>query len=339
MTGDVSLSRSLGIALALALALALGAPATGRAETRLGEQRAGTSSGAFLKIPVDPRGAALGGAFVAGVEGVAALTWNPAALTSLRSPELMFSYVRWPGDIDYTYFAAATYWGRVNGTVGVQMGYLGTVMDETTEEYPQGTGRNFGVRDWYVAASYARQFTDQLSFGATLRFVGEDLGTEVGGPSSYNVLGDLGTLYFLPFFDARLAFSLQHFGPEFTPSGSYESAVTGEETSYQSFAPPTVFRLGLSLKLLDRGPYALRSHTELNHFADAAETIKFGGELELDHTLYLRTGYDLSADTMKFSAGAGFHTRFGFNTGDFDYAFTDGGPLGAVHRLAIRITL
>lgn len=312
---------------------------TALGQTRLGEQRAGTSSGTFLKIPVDPRGTALGGAFIAGAEGVTALSWNPAGLTRLRDPELMFSYVRWPGDIDYTYFAAATYWGRVGGTVGLQLGYLGTVMQETTEEYPNGTGRNFGVRDWYIGVSAARQFTDQLSFGVTARLVGENLGTEVGGPSSYNVLADFGTLYYLPFFDARLAFALQHFGAEFTPSGTYESQVTGEETSYESFAPPTVFRLGLNVTLLREGPYALRSFSELNHFSDAAETIKFGGELELDGTLFLRSGYDLSADTMKFNAGVGFHTRFGFNTGDFDYSYSDGGPLGDVHRLAIRITL
>ena len=166
-----------------------------------------------------------------------------------------------------------------------------------------------------------------------------NLGTEIGGPSTYNALADIGTLYFLPFLDARLAFTLQHFGPEFTPSGSYTSQVTGEPTSYQSFAPPTVFRLGLSAVVFDGGAYVLRSHSELNHYADAAETLKFGGELELDRMLFLRAGYDLSADTMKFNAGAGFRTRFGFNTGDLDYSYSDGGPLGDVHRLAIRITI
>lgn len=322
----------------LLAALAVG-PSAARADTKLGDERAGTSAGTFLKIPTDPRGAALGGAFVAGAEGVAALSWNPAGLASLAEPELMFSVTQWPADIDLSYFGAAMYVGRVNGYVGVQVGYLGSVMEETTEEQPAGTGRNFGVRNWYVAVSYARRFTDQLSFGITGRFVREELGTEVGGPSMSNGLVDAGTLYDLRALNMRIAFTIQHFGPEFRPSGSFVSQISGEETTYRAFAPPTVFRLGVSTVLLDRGRSSFRASSEMNHFADAAETIKLGGEYAYDGTFFLRAGYDANADALKFSAGAGFHTRFGFSTGDFDYAFTDAGPLGDVHRFAIRLAL
>jgi hypothetical protein len=100
-----------------------------------------------------------------------------------------------------------------------------------------------------------------------------------------------------------------------------------------------VFRLGVSGSLYRSGPYQLRSSLEMNHFSDAAETVRGGAEMGYDGTFFLRAGYDANADTMKFSAGVGFHTRFGFNEGDFDYAYSDGGPLGDVHRFAIRIQL
>lgn len=313
-------------------------PAVANAQ-ELGDQRSGTSAATFLKIGVDPRGVAMGSAFVSEAVGVAAVAWNPAALATLREPELMFAYVQWPGDIDYSYFAAGRYWDRVGGNVALQMGYLGVVMEETTESSPLGTGRNFGVRDWFVGISFSRQFTDRLSFGITGRFVRESLGTEVGGPTVTNGLLDAGTLYYMDFLDLKLAFSLQHFGPEFSPSGSYLSPINGERTEYEAFAPPTVFRLGISGAIYRDGPYELRSSLEMNHFSDAAETVRAGTELGYDDTFFIRAGYDASADTMKFSAGAGFHTRFGYNEGDFDYAYSDGGPLGDVHRFAIRIQL
>jgi len=59
---EVRRARGLG---ARHLAALLVAPGSGRAATDLGDQRSGTSSGTFLKIPVDPRGTALGGAYTA----------------------------------------------------------------------------------------------------------------------------------------------------------------------------------------------------------------------------------------------------------------------------------
>jgi hypothetical protein len=40
---------------------------------------------------------------------------------------------------------------------------------------------------------------------------------------------------------------------------------------------------------------------------------------------------------MKFSAGTGFSGEFGDFRGSLDYAYTDGGPLGAVHRLSLGL--
>ncbi len=48
----------------------------------------------------------------------------------------------------------------------------------------------------------------------------EELATEIGGPVADVVLFDLGTLYYLGRSELTLAFSLQHFGPEFKPSGT-----------------------------------------------------------------------------------------------------------------------
>ncbi len=75
------------------------------AQTSLGEQRVGTASGTFLKIGVDARGAALGGSYVALVDGALAPFYNPAGLAMMATREFSFGFVRWPADIDI--FAAS----------------------------------------------------------------------------------------------------------------------------------------------------------------------------------------------------------------------------------------
>lgn len=54
---------------------------------------AGTSTGQFLKLPIDARGAAMGGAMGAAASDLAALHWNPAGLSSLASRQAMASYI------------------------------------------------------------------------------------------------------------------------------------------------------------------------------------------------------------------------------------------------------
>ena len=45
----------------------------------------------------------------------------------------------------------------------------------------------------------------------------------------------------------------------------------------------------------------------------------------------------IRADALKLSAGAGFSGDVGSLRGQFDYAYTDGGFLGAVHRVSLGV--
>jgi hypothetical protein len=60
------------------LALSAVLPGVLYAQTSLGGQRVGTSSGSFLRIGVGARAAAMGGAYVAVCDDITACAWNPA---------------------------------------------------------------------------------------------------------------------------------------------------------------------------------------------------------------------------------------------------------------------
>ena len=54
---------------------------------------------------------------------------------------------------------------------------------------------------------------------------------------------------------------------------------------------------------------------------------------------FLRTGYDTGADVGRFSAGFGLRMPWRRSDLRIDYAFTDGGPLLAIHRWSVVLPL
>lgn len=325
----------LGLAAVLVLF-----PTVTRAQTDLGAQRIATSSGTFLKIGVDARGAALAGTYNALVSGPAATFLNPAGIAvDGDRPGVHISYIRWPADIQMGAVAYSRPFDPLGGTIAVGAVFLGTTFEETTEFYPTGTGRDLSYSDFLGTASYSRYFTDRLSIGVSFKYVREDLGSNVGGPVASNLLFDAGTVYRLGYRNSRLAITLSHFGTDFTPNGTFVSNVNGAEVEYTSFAPPTAFQLGFAIDAWSNGPHRLVSATQVIHPADQNETFRAAGEYWFQERYALRAGYDFAADEMGLSAGLGLQLEVGGRLGTLDYAFTDGGNLTAVHRWSFGIDL
>lgn len=316
------------------LVLVLGAvPA--RAQFSLGEERAGTSSGTFLKISVGARATGLGESFVAVANDPSAIYWNPAGLASLLRPEVALSHLEWPGDIQYEHLTYVQPVQNLGGSVALQLGVLSTEVDETTELRPFGTGRSFIYSDLVVGGAYARRWTDKLLVGAGMKFVREDLGSDVGGPTTNALMFDVGSIYYLGLGSVRIAVSLTNFGAEMKPGGDYISPVTGEVRSYDGADPPTLFRYGLAFEPIENAEQRLTYSLEINQPADNAQVIKSGLEWHWQRGLAVRSGYNFGADELKFSAGAGVFANVGDTRFNFDYAYTDGGFLGSVNRFSL----
>ena len=324
-----------GLAPALVLAALLAAPAS--AQFSLGSQREGTSSGTFLKIGVGARAEGLGESFVAVANDPTAIFWNPAGLASMQRQEVALNHVSWPGDINYEHIAYVLPVRKLGGSLAFQFGALSTQIDETSELNPFGTGRSFIYSDVVAGVAYARRWTDKLLVGAGLKWMHEDLGKDVGGPTTGAVLFDIGSIYYLGYGSVRIATSLTNFGSELKPDGTYTSPYTGEVRTYDGFDSPMMFRYGLAFEAIERPAQRLTYSLEINQPADNQQIVKSGLEWVWQRTLALRTGYNFNADALKFSAGAGFQATLGQTRGTIDYAYTDGGYLGAVNRLSMGI--
>lgn len=326
-------SRRLPILIGI---IGLAASATvASGQTSLGGQRAGTSSGTFLKIGVDARGVALGGAYVALVEGPFAPFYNPAGISKLRDTAAAFSYARWPADIGVFAFSCGRPWGESGAAMALSAEYVGTTLDETDEYHPLGTGRSFSYGDLLLGFSAAKPFTDRLSIGLTAKIFREDLGSEVGGPVTQSWLVDAGTCYLIGALNGRLAVSVLNFGPDLQPDGTFDSNISHDQVDYASFSPPTSFRIGLSLEPYSRGFHSLVLATEVAHVSDNQEAFRAGLEYSYQKRYILRAGMDPNADAAKYSAGLGLAVPFAGSNLKIDYAYTDGGPLLAIHRWSV----
>jgi len=324
-------------ALAATLALMLPLLATTAHAQALGSQRIGTSSGGFLRIGVGARAVGMGETFVAVADDPSAIFWNPAGLASLQRREITESHVEWPADIRYDHLTLVVPSQKLGGSIGFQFGLLGTRINETTELAPDGTGRDFSYSDMVVGGSFARRWTDRLLVGAGAKYVREDLGSEVGGPVTHSVLFDVGSIFYLGIGSVRVATALTSFGPEMKPSGEYVSPYSGELRQYDGFDPPMTFRFGVAFEPVESETQRLTTSLEMTQPADNQRQLRGGLEWSWHRTFALRTGYNTDADLLKFSAGAGFVARFGAMRGNLDYAYTDGGILGSIHRLTLGV--
>ena len=315
-------------------ALARCAPAPAHAQA-VGEQRIATTTGSFLKIGIGARAVGMGGAFVAVANDPSAIYWNPAGVASIVRREAAISHVSWPAEITYNHITYIAPVKKLGGSVGVQFGVLSTDIEETTEQNPFGTGVTFGYSDWQAGVTYSSRLTDRLLVGVGAKYVHQDLGSDVGGTSANNLLVDLGTIYYLGISSVRIGMTMAHFGADFSPGGEFTSPTTGEVREYDSFSPPTTFRFGVAWEPIEREDHRLTTTLEFDQPSDNQFDTRAGVEYEWSKRFAVRTGYDVNASEMKWSAGAGFYPEFGTVRGTLDYAYTDGGVLGAVHRVSI----
>src|SRR6266542_4586036 len=89
----------------VALALALGVPGQARAGS---DERKGTGGALELRLPVGPRGSALGPPVVADASGIDALFWNPAGLATIERTDVDCSHTQYIADRKINFAAMGT---------------------------------------------------------------------------------------------------------------------------------------------------------------------------------------------------------------------------------------
>jgi hypothetical protein len=297
----------------------------------LGGQRAGISTAQFLKIGVGARASGMGESFIAISDDASALYWNAAGLSQFKENELMISHNVWVVDINHD-FIGAVYHLDDDNTFGASL--TAVTMDDmpvTTEYAPFGNGQFFGYTDIAIAISYARQMTEQFSFGGSVKYIEETLDKL----KMRGVMIDLGTFYRTGLGSTRFAVTVSNFGSELAPDGQVTLVGNREVEEWQSFAPPTVFRIGFAMEPYESEENRVTASIQLNHPNDNSENVGIGAEYAWREMLFLRGGYRFNVDGQNFSFGVGFQVPISIAEFTFDYAYTNMENLGSSNRFSI----
>jgi long-subunit fatty acid transport protein len=301
----------------------------------LGGQRAGISTAQFLKIGVGGRAAAMGESFVAISDDASALYWNPAGLAQFKTNQVIFSHNIWLVDINHD-FLGAVYHLDSDNTFGISLTSLSMEkMPVTTEFSPFGNGEYFGFSDIALSVSYARKMTEQFSFGGTVKYIEETLDKL----KMRGVMIDIGTYYRTGLGSTRFAVAVSNFGAELAPDGEVVLVGNRKKSEWQSFAPPTMFRIGFAFEPYQDEQHSITTSIQLNHPNDNSENVSIGLEYSWNQMLFLRGGYKINVDEQNYSFGAGVNVPISIAQFTFDYAFANFEQLGSAHRFSIILGL
>ena len=333
------LSRSFVSRLApLALAsLALAASASAQILPSYGEDRAGTAGFQFLEVPVDPRGAALGGTAVASASDASALFWNPALAARGSQTQLMGAHLRYFADVSMAYVAATQQVGPF--TLGAHVQTLDSGEMRVTDEFsgPGGTGQTFHYLGVVGGVTVSQALTDLFAYGVTAK-----VAREASADVAMTVpLLDLGVHYRVGETGASIGVAIRNFGLNGQADGEIErQTVEGQivvEDQFEDVVPPTTFMLGMSYDVIRQGDHALSVSGQLTNPNDNAEQLNLGAEYLWNDLLALRTGYRFGVEEATLpSFGFGVVVPgLGERRLRADYAFGRLERLGTTHRIGI----
>ncbi len=323
-------------------------------DTEVTTQKRAQTGMKFLSTSVDPRASSLGSALTAEFQGSStSMFYNPASMAFMPGRfSASGGILQFIADIQYTQASVAFKPGGGNlGVIGLSLvsvnygDFMGTIRANNEDGFVD-TGV-FSPTAMAVGLGYARSFGDRFSAGANIKLAMQDLGSDfvtsqdfdtgvsasMDSYSTQTFAFDFGVLYSTGFRSLTIAMMARNFAAEQT-------------YVRERFELPLTFQIGVSMDLvdlttLDPDMHQLQFNVDAQRPRDFSEHLRFGLEYTFMGAGSLRAGFEQAAvsEEQGFSAGAGF--RLG--RGDFqfgaDYAYTDFGLFGAVHRMGVNVGL
>lgn len=297
----------------------------------------GTSGAQFLKINFDPRASALGYAAASVVDNVSAVYTNVAGIESIAQGDVAFAYIPYFAGLKFVSAAGAYRLGDV-GVIAIHGGGFSADEEVTTVEQENGTGEMYRMSNLTFGVAFARRITDKLAIGVQGKFIRESY----AGHSSSAVAFDIGSAYDLGFAGAKLALTLQNFGPDIEGmSGSYiDYSDNMLQKDFQKTPLPVTFRASFSAVPYSTETYSVRVIGDLVHPNDNTEHYNIGTEITLYDFLALRGGVKLNYDDESFALGIGINgAKFLGQNIRLDYSFEKFRILSSVQKFSLGFAL
>lgn len=300
----------------------------------------------FLRTSVSARAAAMADAMTAIETGSMAMFYNPATMAHMTNfVSASAGVTEFFADIKYN--AASVAVSPASGRYGVfglsfmnvDYGDLeGTIRVDNERGY-ENFG-SFSPTAMMLGLGYAKALSDRFAVGGNVKYAMQDLGDALAEAASdasdgvwqenreSTVAFDIGVLYDTGFESLKFAMSARNFSREIT----YHE---------ENFELPLLLTIGLSMDMTDlfaanQDAHSLVLAVDAYRPRDFYEAFNVGAEYGFMNLLYLRAGYVAPTDEQGINLGVGINTDVSGISLAADYAFTDFGLLGDVHRLALQ---
>ena len=312
--------------------------------------KTGTTAGQFLRIPVGARASGMGGAVTADINDASAMFWNPAGLADVKQNELMVEYADWFIDINHNYLGLAI--PAKKGVFGVNVVALTMgEFDETTYDFPDGTGRTFSSYMISGGLTYSTYLFDKFRMGGNLKFVHE----KIFETSASAVALDIGTIYELPFYGIRFGVSVTNIGtkmqldgdgliipvdPDDENEGNY---IADSKLATDAFDLPLTLRVGFAVDAVKNDNIRATFTIDGTNPSDNVQSLSVGTEVGFLNDLFIIRGgipyIGLRDRVQEYNFGVGINRGFNRNSLNlrFGYAFEAYKYLNSVNRITIQI--
>ncbi|MFH0947480.1 MAG: PorV/PorQ family protein [Elusimicrobiota bacterium] len=296
---------------------------------------AGTTSAAFLDIPVGVRNIAMGETGATSND-VNAIYWNPSGLADVSSKQLSLMHAIWFEDISYENLYYCQPMGI--GVLGFGLNYLYMHSIEKYDEYDNFLNETYKPSDMMVILGYARKLLlrgapprrgdEAIAIGLNIKYISSKLEDETGTAFAIDV-GGIYDKFRIKNSELRIGLAIQNIG-------------TKMKFIDEKYALPMNIKLGCSynfMPLISQSPNLLISAFDINKPIDNDVRVNFGTEYsrKFGENILLsgRVGY--KTNTEGYDAIDGLSVGFGFSFQDYsiDYAFVPYGDLGDTHRISL----
>ena len=310
----------------------------------------GSTGSAFLTIGVGARAMGLAGAFGSLANDPTALYWNPAGIASIDRIQFSFEHTWWVAEMRHDFVGAVIPLNE-NFKVGVSVIYFSSgEIEITTIEEPKGTGSTYSAGDLALGGTLAWALTDDLSVGATLKYIRNDL----YNLSATGLAFDAGAQFNTRFRSIAVALAvvnlggqMQYAGPslnfQYPPPYPDAEPIQAQFTN-TAFSIPLTYRASIQLEFFQFLGLSVSDHKadiglDLVQRSDGLSQLHLGAEYSFSGIVQVRSGYTFNADELGFCAGAGVHVPFEGIELETNYAFSMVRSFTGVHRLGIGVSL
>lgn len=262
-------------------------------------QSAGSSGLSFLKFGFGARNVAMGDAGAAASNDVTSLFYNPAKLAGNGNAEIIFMHNEWIQDIRSELLGVKFSFLSLPFAVGVN---VTSVNDIEVRKGPGDPIATFNAKYSFLSLSTGFNIMDDLSFGATVKYLYEGLYTD----ESNGIGFDLGLSYKTYLDGLSLSAVIRNLG-------------SMNELRVEKTQLPNEFRIGPSYHFNLQSDFEITAAAEFLKYLQTNDVhFNLGGEILYNNLIAIRGGYQTGYISKGFTAGAGL--RWGNLS--FDYALS-----------------